>query len=270
MSSDPTRDDGPVRPGRRVDDRALAALDEPVRRYFRHALADGTPVGERVTLRMRGRIRLGGWLPFTAREEVDGSSFTWRARVGIGPPTLIRVVDHFAEGAGGLEVRLFGRLLIPRDTGSDVARSAAGRTALEAVSWAPNCALRGPRVTWRAEAGDHLVARFDLPPERPEVHVRIDERGAPRSVSVMRWGRLGREGFGEIPCGAEVMAETRFDGLVLPSRVVVAWWFGTARAAPFFDVTLLDATARPPKPPAPAAGPGGRGRASARGWPASG
>lgn len=140
-------------PRGRFDERVLAGLDEPVRRYFRHALADGTPIG------------------------------------------------------------------------------------------APNCVLPGEGVTWRAEAHDHIVARFDLAPERPEVHLRMDEHGAVRLVSSLRWGRVGRGDFEQIPFGAEVLAETRFDGLLLPSRLIVAWWFGTARAAPFFKARLRGASA---------------------------
>jgi hypothetical protein len=32
-------------------------------------------------------------LPFRAEEEIDGRSFTWRARVGLGRLTLVRIAD---------------------------------------------------------------------------------------------------------------------------------------------------------------------------------
>jgi hypothetical protein len=44
----------------------LDGLDEPVRRYFSHALGPGAEVGDRVRLAMRGRIKVGVWLPFRA------------------------------------------------------------------------------------------------------------------------------------------------------------------------------------------------------------
>jgi hypothetical protein len=43
---------------------------------------------------MSGRIKLGLWLPFTAEQTVDGRSFMWRARVGRGPVTPLRVTDR--------------------------------------------------------------------------------------------------------------------------------------------------------------------------------
>src|SRR5690349_24947666 len=77
----------------RFDPALVAGLDEPVRRYLTHAVRDGAPlpVGLRVT--MRGRIKLGTWLPFTAEQNSYADAFTWRARVAAGPLTLFRVTD---------------------------------------------------------------------------------------------------------------------------------------------------------------------------------
>lgn len=65
----------------RFDASALSSCDEPVRRYFTHAIADEAPLEPRMRLQMTGRIKVGLWLPFTAQQDCDGSSFTWRAQV---------------------------------------------------------------------------------------------------------------------------------------------------------------------------------------------
>jgi hypothetical protein len=80
-----------------------------------------------------------------------------------------------------------------------------------------------------------------VPPERPDVHVRIDDGGAVRSACALRWdnGEHGLRGY--IPCGGEVEAERRFGDLVIASRVTVGWWFGTPRWAPFFTAHILSA-----------------------------
>jgi hypothetical protein len=62
----------------------LVGLDEPVRRYFSHAIGDGAALSNGVRMAMCGRIKVGLWLPFTAEQTVDGRSFVWRARVGWG------------------------------------------------------------------------------------------------------------------------------------------------------------------------------------------
>ena len=227
-------------PASRFEPALLAGLDEPVRRYFNHAIRDGAALPTAMRLTMAGRIKVGAWLPFTARQEIDGRSFVWRARVGAGPLTVLDVTDRYADGAGATEGRLFGRLTLFHADDRDTTRSAAGRTALESV-FAPAAALPHDGVTWRAETDDHIVATHDLPPERPEVHLRIDDRGAVHRVSALRWGNAGQKAFGYIPFGCEVHAERRFGDITIPSSLTVGWWFDTPRYAPFFRADIGDA-----------------------------
>jgi hypothetical protein len=222
---------------RRFDRGMLDGLDEPVRRYFAHAIQEGAELAAGVRLAMSGRIKVGAWLPFTARQESGGRSFAWRARVGLGPLTLLTVVDQFAEGVGSTEGRLLGRRRIFHAEGEDTTRSAAGRAALECV-FAPISLLPPHRVTWRAAGDDLIMCAWDVPPERPEVRIRIDGGGAVRSVSALRWGNAGQREFGYIPCGCEVRAERRFGDLVIPSSLTVGWWFATPRYAPFFEADI--------------------------------
>jgi hypothetical protein len=122
--------------------------------------------------------------------------------------------------------------------GQDTARSAAGRAALEAI-FAPASLLPDQGVTWRAESAEHIVASWDVEPERPEVHLRIDGLGGVRSSWAARWGKAGN-GYEHIPCGCEVRAEKRFGDYVVPSSVTVGWWYGTPRYAPFFRADVLE------------------------------
>jgi hypothetical protein len=217
----------------------LAGLDEPVRRYLAHALCEGAPLADGARFAMKGRIKVGLWLPFTAGQEGDGRSFAWRARVGAGPLALLTVVDRFADGAGSTEGRLLGRVRLFRADGPDTSRSAAGRAALESI-FVPAGLLPERGVTWRAESDERIVAAWDVPPERPEVRMHIDARGAVVTASAMRWGDTGHGGHGYVPCGCEVHAEARFGDVVVPSRFTVGWWFGTPRYAPFFEAEIHD------------------------------
>jgi len=89
-----------------------------------------------------------------------------------------------------------GRRRVFGAAGEDITRSAAGRAALEAAAFAPVTLLPPSGVSWRAESDDVIVPAWQLPPERPGVHVRIDGHGAVRTVSAMRWGRREDTGFG--------------------------------------------------------------------------
>jgi hypothetical protein len=102
-------------PARRFSADTLAGVDEPVRRYFTHAITAGAQLPDRVHMTMRGHIKVGLWLPFTAEQTVDGRSFAWRARVGRGPLTPLRVTDQYADAAGSTESRLLGRVTLLED-----------------------------------------------------------------------------------------------------------------------------------------------------------
>jgi hypothetical protein len=227
-------------PAARFQPSLVSDLDEPVQRFFTHAIRDGAALGGGVSLRMTGRIKVGAWLPFTAEQTVDGRSFAWRARAGWGPITPLRVLDRYADGGGSTDGRLLGRLTLFHADDADTARSGAARAALESVAFAPIGVLPQRGVAWRAESEDLIVGRFDLPPEHPEVHARIDAHGALVTVSALRWGSTGDRTFDYIPCGCEVRAERRFGDLLIPSRLRVGWWFGTPRYAPFFKAHIHD------------------------------
>lgn len=220
------------------------ALDEPVRRYFGHALADGARLTRGVRLQLRGHIRVGTWLRFDSVWEGDGRSFSWQATAGPGPLRLLRVRDRYADDTGAMDIRLrpplrsLPGLKLLHAENDDTKRSGAGRAALEAL-WAPAALLPRRGVAWTAESDDVIAAAWDVGPERPTLHIRIGPDGAVRSWRAARW-RDRRSGY--LPFGADVHAERRFGALTVPSRLTAGWGHGTERWAPFFrcEVTALE------------------------------
>src|SRR5215212_10127711 len=210
--------------------RALVSrLDEPVRRYLTHAIAEGALLGPAAVLRMSGRIKVGAWLPFAATERCSARSFEWRAGVGCGRVRPLQVLDGYAAGRGHTRGRILGRMTLFEASGVDTARSAAGRAALEAAVWAPTSVLADPEVEWRAESDELVVAAWPVAPERPDVRLHIDRDGAVKSAVAQRWGNAGQKDFGYIPCGCEVHAERRFGEVVVASASRSAG--GSARRA---------------------------------------
>ena len=204
-----------------------------MRRYFAHAIRVGAPLPARLRLSMAGRIRVGLWLPFTAQQQTARDGFTWRAAVG----RVLTVTDRYADGCGSMEGRLAGRARLFRAADEETTRSAAGRAALEAVTLAPPCVLPQAGIDWRAEETDHIVASWELPPERPEVHVRLAPDGAVRAVVGRRW----RKG-GYADCGATVQMERTFGDFTIPSRFSVAW-----DDRPFFRADIAASLRSPPQ-----------------------
>jgi hypothetical protein len=66
-------------------------IDAPIQRYLAHAIADGAPLSSGALLAMEGRIKVGRWLSFDARQEFHGHAFTWTARAGLGRVRPLRV-----------------------------------------------------------------------------------------------------------------------------------------------------------------------------------
>ena len=163
-------------------------------------------------------------MPFTAQQHTTPESFIWRAHVGLGPLTLFRVLDSFVPGSGVMDVCLFGRARIVHSEDENTARSSAGRAALDAAAYAPPILVSHPGLRCAARSDELIVCRWDVPPERPEVHIRIDHQGAVRSVSALRWGKMGTKDYQYIPYGGDVFAERRCGDYQLPSGLTTGWW----------------------------------------------
>jgi hypothetical protein len=223
----------------RFDASALSSCDEPVRRYFTHAIAHDAPLEPRMRLQMTGRVKVGFWLPFTAHQDCDGSSFTWRAQVPRHAPFLT-VTDSYDSGRAAIDGRLLGVLRMFHSDDQNIVRSAAARAATEGI-FAPAGLLPSPTRIWHAESDNEITVDLPLAPERPALHVTIDSDGAVQSVNLQRWGNAGARAFGYLPFGGDILAEKRFGDLVLPARLRVGWWHGTERFSPFFEAEIISA-----------------------------
>lgn len=217
------------------------SLPEPVRRYLAHAVPSGEVGAPGVRLTMSGRIKVGIWLPFRATQRCDGKSFLWRASVGLGPLRPLVVTDRYEGGEGSMSGKLVGRWALFEQTDANVVRSAAARTALEAV-FAPRALFPERGYAWRAEDDDHIVASTENPPEHVEVHLRIAPDGRLLNVVAQRWGEVTKGTFAYLPFGADMHAERRFGDLVIPSRVAAGWNYGTDHYSPFFKATITTAS----------------------------
>jgi hypothetical protein len=120
------------------DEEEIAGLPEPVQRYLNAAIRSGGPLTTAVELKMRGRIKVGRWLPFRARQALSPhEGFLWAARAA----GLIAGSDRYLDGVGAMHWKAAGLITVAHGEGPDVSRSAAGRAGAEAV-WVPPARLR--------------------------------------------------------------------------------------------------------------------------------
>jgi hypothetical protein len=217
----------------------LEGLPEPVQRYLRTAIAPGSPLARTTRIRMRGRIKIGRWLPFRAREVLTPHlGFIWAARAA----GIISGSDHYAQGHGEMDWKLAGLVRVMHTEGPDVSRSAAERAAAEGV-WIP-CALL-PRfdVEWAADDDTHLSARYHIEDKPVHVNYRLSPDGYIQSVVLDRWGDPDGTGtFGLHPFGGEFTSHATFDGATVPDSGRLGWHYGTDRwsEGEFFRYHITD------------------------------
>jgi uncharacterized protein DUF6544 len=223
----------------RIDD-----LPEPARRWLTHAIAPETPLYRAVQLTMRGKIRIGTWRSFTARQVLaPPSGFIWAATARIaGLP--VTGFDRYSSGTGQMRWRLAGLVPVMTGAGPDVSRSAAGRLAGEATCWLPT-SFRSAR--WApGPAADTAVATWAVDGEDEAVRIRVGADGRLSEALMQRWGNPDGQPFGRYPFGVAVEEERTFGGVRIPSVVRAGWGWGTDRqdAGEFFHAEITDATFR--------------------------
>ena len=219
----------------------VAGLDEPVQRYFLHAIAPETPLAAYVELEMSGSIRLkpdAEWLPMQASQIVSESGgFVWQANVGKGLMNLSGA-DYYARDRGRVKFSLWGLIPLVDAQSKDVDRSSVGRLCVEYV-WLPSALLPHNGVAWQAIDQNKIQANFEIDNEPITLNLTIDNNGKLLNVFLFRWADDTEDkNWQYIPFGGEVAAEQTFGGYTVPNKMDAGYWFGTDRYWAFFQPTI--------------------------------
>lgn len=229
----------------RFDETMIDGLPEIAKRYFRHAIAPGTPLSTTVRLEMRGTFRLGdktkhSSYPMTARQALaPPDAFVWIAAMGSG---LMRITGSDALLDGRVWTRFWIDGLLPAASLSDtpdLMRSGLARPAMEAI-WAPASLLPAHGVVWTQTGPD--TARLDFPTGIEPVDITLDADGRVVEVVTMRWSDANPERVFRLqPFGGTMTAERRFGGFTIPSAVGIGNHYGTPDYLPFFEAEITEA-----------------------------
>jgi len=218
----------------------LEGLPDPVRRYFKEAIAPGTPLATSACFRMHGSIKLGRrWVPFGARQVLAPHyGFVWAARAG----GVIVGSDRYVGGQGAMDWKLLGLVRVMHAVGPDLSRSAAGRAGAEAL-WVPTALLPRFGVTWTAIDPRHITASYRLDDTQLEVHFTLDDDARVRSVVFDRWGDpTNSRSWAYHSFGFEATGYATFDGVTIPRAGRAGWFHGSDRwqEGEFFRSEITD------------------------------
>ena len=223
----------------------VAGLDEPVQRYFLHAIAPGTPLAAYVELEMSGSIRMkpdADWQPMQASQIVaESGGFVWQANVGNSLMSL-NGADYYAQHHGRVKFSLWGLIPLVDAQSNDVDRSSIGRLCVEYV-WLPSALLPHNGVAWQAIDRNNIQASFEIDNEPITLNLSIDNEGRLLNLSIPRWADATEDkNWQYIPFGGEIAAEQTFGGYTVPSKMDAGYWFGTDKYWTFFQATIEQAS----------------------------
>ncbi len=229
------------------DPATVQHLPEIARRYFCHAIADGTPLRSLIELRMQGTLILGDKdsqqiYAMAARQILrPPSDFVWLPKMKKG---LMRISGFDALVSGHAWSRFWLLGLVPVanvQRTSDVARSASFRSAIESI-WVPASLLPSNQVLWEQtglNTAQVRLRRFD-----PEIVLclTLGANGLVREIVGQRWSNANSDGTFKLqPFGGNITAERTFEGYTIPSRLEVGNHFGTSAFLPFFQAEIVSA-----------------------------
>lgn len=236
---------------RRFDPQQLTGLPEVAQRYFRHAIAPGTPLYSAAELEMEGTFLLGDKDEFqtyrmSAREALGPpDQFIWIAKMRSGAMTITGS-DALVDGTAWTRFWLMGLLPVVNSRSSpDLVRSARFRAAVEGALWLPNSLLPQNGIDWREVGPDTAEVTFRRRIFPLVFRLTIDRKGAVREVVGQRWSNVNpAKQYRMQPFGGTVSAEGTFDGLTIPTEIAVGNHYGMPDYLPFFQARITRAKYR--------------------------
>lgn len=250
-------------------DQQIQDLPEPVQRYFRHAIALGTPLARAIELKMHGQFRLKAdapWMVMAAQQILaPWQGLVWQASVKNG---LIRFsgadICNVQQQSGRIQFFLWGLVPVAQASNADTLRSALGRLALESV-WLPTALLPQFGVQWQAIDDSTIQASWILLDEPITITLQIDDQGRVQQAHMLRWSDQKLDGvdtnqpinhqpstlnpqtppapttnskFDYVPFSMRASGESTINGLTIPTQLAVSYYPNTPQEFEFFRATV--------------------------------
>lgn len=221
----------------------IAGLPEPAQRFFRFAIAPGTPLSTVTVFEMEGELGLGtkadpGYRPMTARQVLaPPHGLVWRLKAGV-----ITGSDAALPETSWTRFWLFQGLPVVRVAGGeDHRRSAFGRVVAEAAFWTPAALLPSASVRWEERGPDVARATVTANGYSQWVDITVGPDGAPLSVMIERWSNANADKVWRLqPFGGTLSDYRDFGGFRVPTRVEGGNMFGTPDYFAFYKVRVTE------------------------------
>ncbi len=209
-------------------------LPPAARRYLLHAILPGTPLADRVQMKMSGTLRredAQGWIPFEAEEILAGGrGLVWKAKLKIGENPWLDGAEYYFKGKG--QVMFFRHHFVPSVDESSlvVDRSMAGRVLIESI-WLPSVFLPQRNARWESMDKLHAKVTLSIDDLSSTITMEVGEDGQLREAVIPRYhGSEDRniEKAGWRPFEIKVEEEKTFEGYKIPTKIRAGWRYGAS------------------------------------------
>ncbi len=212
--------------GRIVTEAMLNELPRPVRRYLIYAGVVGKPIPRTVRLKQVGKIRLdvgSSWTPLDAEQyyTVDPPTFVWIGTMRMAGLPVVRVRDRYAQGAGGMLIKLASLITIADASGEEMDQGAQMRYLNEVTAWFP-AALLGANVSFEPVDKNSAQVTLTVGGKSITATLHVDDEGKLTDFVAPRY-RSVKGGFELETWSTPMTAYGEFQGLNLPVKGQAVW-----------------------------------------------
>jgi hypothetical protein len=216
-------------------------LPAPVARYIRKAVSGRDVAVRTVRLRHGGKFRPsldGSWLPIRGDQYVatNPPGFVWWGRVRLAPGLWIDARDRSVAGAGNMLVAAESVVTLANSAGPELDQGALLRLLGE-MPWFPTAFLDERSVTWSAVDDRHAVASLRVGETTVSGRFEFAAEDLPVSFSAERYRDIGGGRAVLTPFAGEFSKFRQVDGVLVPHRVVAAWYVD-GRRLPYADFEI--------------------------------
>jgi hypothetical protein len=205
----------------------LEGLPDPVQRYFRRNVPEGTPLMQTCRLQHGGSFRTSPdakWLPVEAEQyfTADPPQFIWQVRMQMLPGLWIDGRDKLLAGHGNMLIKPLSAITVVDDRGPALDQGSLMRYMAE-VMWFPTALLPDQYRRWEAIDANTARLHMTLGETTAWIDYIFDEAGDILRNEGPRW-RGNDTAADKERWGGTVTAWGEFEGVRLPVQMDVAWY----------------------------------------------
>nr|WP_136249757.1 DUF6544 family protein [Ningiella ruwaisensis] len=215
-------------------------LPEPAQRFFKYAIAEGTPLHNYTEVSMTGQLALGTKKPLKYSDMkatqilAAPHGFVWSVSM-----KLFVGSDGLYKNFSWTRFWLFKCIPVARVTGRDHFRSAYGRLLADSLIWAPATMLPNEHVQWQLLGKDSVRVTVHHKNFMQSIDVIVSANGQAKRIVFERWSNENPDRvYRSQPFGGDLSEFKRFGGYCLPTKVIAGNHYGTDDYIPFFKAKV--------------------------------